>query len=120
VADHAGIGHVNLSTDFDGLIRHISLSETAGVRAPVPHLMELAYRDVTGHPSSAFRSDGDQVLLPFVRSMGAFPTVPFASVLNGEVPKAFLRDKIVLVGATATGNGDRYPTPCPAAPPCRG
>lgn len=113
VVRHAGIGHVNLSTDFDGIVRHISLSETAGVRAPVPHLMELAYRDVTGHPSNAFRADGSPVLLPFARGVGAFPTVPFTSVLNGEVPDTFLRDKIVLVGATATGEGDRYPTPLP-------
>jgi len=113
VRDHAGVGHVNLATDADGLVRHISLSESAGVAAPVPHLMELAYRRITGHPSAVFSRQGEPVLLPFVNGVGAFPTVPFAAVLRGEVPADFLRGKIVLVGATATGIGDRYPTPLP-------
>jgi CHASE2 domain-containing sensor protein/signal transduction histidine kinase len=110
---HAAIGHVNLATDPDGLVRHIALSEAAGVPAPVPHLMELAYRRITGHPSALFQGDGTPVLLPYARSMGAFPTVPFAAVLSGQVPADFLRGKVVLVGATATGAGDRYPTPLP-------
>ena len=113
VRAHAQVGHVNLATDPDGLVRHIALAETAGVTAPVPHLMELAYRRVTGHPSAIVRARGEPVLLPFVKSVGAFPTIPFVSVLNGEVPAEFLRGKIVLVGATATGVGDRYPTPLP-------
>ncbi len=110
---HAQIGHVDLEADSDGLVRHIALSEGAGVSAPVPHLMELAYRRIEGHPSPAFAAQGAPVLLPYARQTGAFPTVPFAAVLAGEVPDVFLRGKIVLVGATATGVGDRYPTPLP-------
>jgi len=113
VSAHARIGHVNLAADADGLIRHIALSESAGVTAPVPHLMELAYRQTTGHASPAFAANSAPMLLPYAGQTGAFPTVPFASVLAGEVPDAFLRGKIVLVGATATGIGDRYPTPLP-------
>ncbi|WP_068080066.1 CHASE2 domain-containing protein [Novosphingobium rosa] len=113
VRAHAQIGHVDLEADSDGLIRHIALSESAGVSAPVPHLMELAYRRIEGHPSPVFTAHGAPVLLPYARQTGAFPTAPFASVLAGEVPDVFLRGKIVLVGATATGVGDRYPTPLP-------
>ncbi|MDE1914568.1 MAG: CHASE2 domain-containing protein [Sphingomonadales bacterium] len=113
VREHAAIGHVNLAMDGDGLVRHIALSESAGVKAPVPHMMELAYRAVTGHASPFFNASGAPVLLPFARTVGAFPTVPFAAVLRAEVPEDFLRGKIVLVGATATGEGDRYPTPLP-------
>lgn len=113
VAQHAAIGHVNLATDPDGLVRHITLSENAGVARPVPHMMELAYQRLIGHPSSVYAATGAPLLLPFAGNMGAFPTVPFASVLAGEVPEDFLRGKMVLVGSTATGIGDRYPTPLP-------
>ncbi|HRO33853.1 MAG TPA: ATP-binding protein [Brevundimonas sp.] len=45
---------------------------------------------------------------------GRFRTLPSIDVLNGEIPAAFLKDKLVLVGAMAPGLGDRYATP--AAP----
>ncbi|WP_333611253.1 ATP-binding protein, partial [Brevundimonas bullata] len=45
---------------------------------------------------------------------GRFRTLSFVDVLNGEVPADFLKDRLVLVGATAPGMGDRYATP--AAP----
>lgn len=113
VRQHATVGHVNLAADADGLVRHIALNARANGSAPVPHMMELAYRAITGRPSSFFTASGPPVLLPFAPMVGAFPTVPFAAVLKGEVPKDFLRGKIVLVGATATGLGDHYPTPLP-------
>jgi hypothetical protein len=99
------------------LIRHISLTETAGVTTPVPHLMERAYMHATGHPSHF--GDGPDACA-YAGDVGVFPTVPFAAVMQAVVSAAFLKGKIVLVGATATGVGDRYPTPCPMAPVCRG
>ncbi len=114
----AGWGHVDLKPDGDGLIRHIALAETAdggeGAQgaAPLPHLMELVYRNATGHPSPGFGGPaGASLLLPYTHAVGDFPTVSFASVVSGEVPDAFLRERIILVGATATGIGDRFPTP---------
>lgn len=111
----AGVGQVNIAADGDGLIRRVALRETAGVATPVPHLMELAYRATTGHASPAFLEPGDPapVLIPFAGGVGAFPTVSFAAVLAGEVPPGFLRGRTVLVGGTAEGMGDRYPTPLP-------
>jgi adenylate cyclase len=37
--------------------------------------------------------------------------IPFAQVLSGAVPASFFKDKVVLVGASATGTYDHYPTP---------
>jgi signal transduction histidine kinase len=76
--------------------------------------MEATYRQIYRHPSPASaraEASGDAaVAIPF-QPAGAFRTVSFASVLNGEVPPAFLRDHILLVGATAGGLGDRYRVP---------
>jgi len=110
----AGLGQVALLPDDDGTARSAMLSFPVDGRA-WPHLMELAYRLASGHPSPAFRRSarsGDAaVAIPFQPAAGAFRSVSFASLLAGEVPSAFLRDHIVLVGVTAGGLGDRYRVP---------
>jgi signal transduction histidine kinase len=111
----AGLGEVNLLFDSDGLVRRAQLQTNAAGRA-LPHLMELTYREVTGKPSAAharMRADvakaTDEALYVPMAKVGTFRRLSFASVLAGEVPAAFLKDKILLVGATADGMGDRYP-----------
>jgi len=115
VADAAaGLGQVALLPDDDGTARSAMLSFPVDGRA-WPHLMELAYRLAMRHPSPAFRrsarSDDAAVAIPFQPAAGAFRSVSFASLLAGEVPPAFLRDHVVLVGVTAAGLGDRYRVP---------
>lgn len=110
----AGLGHVALLPDEDGTARAALLSFQADGR-DWPHLMEWAYRATLHHPSPAFLrgvASGDSaVAIPFQPQGGAFRTISFASVLAGEVPDAFLRDRIILIGATAGGLGDRDQVP---------
>jgi CHASE2 domain-containing sensor protein/signal transduction histidine kinase len=124
----AGLGTVNLVFDDDGIVRRAQL-ETRTDSGNLPHLAELAYRQTIGRPSPAYQtvtaaSDdlaqtaaADQqsgtIMIPYLGSR-SFRHVPFSSVLNGEVPAAFLKDKIIMVGATADGLGDTYPVPGPA------
>jgi CHASE2 domain-containing sensor protein/signal transduction histidine kinase len=117
----AGIGTVNLLFDDDGLVRRAQL-ETRTNGGNLVHLMEQTYRAVVGNPSPALSDltkpsnpastaaddDSDSVLIPF-QPAGSFRRVSFASVLRGEVPAAFLKGKIALVGSTADGSGDRHP-----------
>ncbi|HEY0316066.1 MAG TPA: CHASE2 domain-containing protein, partial [Sphingomonas sp.] len=110
----AGLGQVALLPDDDGTARSAMLAFPVDGRT-WPHLMELTYRLAVHRPSPAFRHAaraGDTaVSIPFQPVTGAFRSVSFASVLAGEVPAAFLRDHVVLVGATAAGLGDRYRVP---------
>lgn len=107
-----GLGEVNLLFDSDGLVRRAQLQTNAAGRA-LPHLMELVYREITGKPSAAhvrMAADGtDESLYVPIAHVGTFRRLSFASVLAGEVPPPFLKDKVILVGATADGMGDRYP-----------
>lgn len=52
----------------------------------------------------------EQLHIPFAGS-GQFSSVPYVSVLRGEVAPAFFAGKYVLIGATALGLTDSYPTP---------
>ena len=49
--------------------------------------------------------------IPFAGPPGHFKTVAYIDVLRGDVPATAFRNKIVLVGVTASGMTDEYPTP---------
>jgi CHASE2 domain-containing sensor protein/signal transduction histidine kinase len=137
----AGLGHINLEVDGDGIVRSVALFEG---EARWPQLMMPVYRDVTrgalvmpdqanlargalpkGNASGLSRtpdasSEGhrmpttaDEVrfLIPFSPLSEAYPTVSFARLLAGEAPGVDLRGKIVLIGVTASGLYDRFATP---------
>ena len=106
----AGIGHVNLITDADGVVRRARLVEPDGTRR-WPHLMELARRTVAPQTARSLPRETDSVLLPFAGPSGHFPSIGADAVLRGEFPPELLRNRIVIVGATAPGLGDRYAVP---------
>jgi signal transduction histidine kinase len=49
--------------------------------------------------------------IPYAGPPGHFKTVPYIEILRGDIPVDALKDKIVLVGATAAALTDAYPTP---------
>jgi adenylate cyclase len=56
-------------------------------------------------------NENGQMLLNFRGKEGTFPHLSFTDILNHRVPAADLAGKILLVGATARGAGDRFVTP---------
>lgn len=110
----ADIGHVNVSFDADGIVRRAALCFQTEPGAPKwPHLMELVYRQRAGRPSPAFLSApacGSEVLIPYTRR-GAFREISYADALQDSIPASFVKDRDVIIGATATGLGDSYPVP---------
>lgn len=116
---HARLGHVDMIFDADGLARRAVLYEGDGTTR-LPHLVECLREAAAGAPrttgplpdgASAERFVREEVVLIPFAAAGGFRTVSAASVAAGEVPQAFLRDKLVLVGATAAGLDDRHSTP---------
>ncbi len=120
----AGIGQVNLHFDRDGVARSIFMGESGGDRSWL-HLMELMRRQALGldipAPATDFSSKAssalasltrdERMLIPFAGPPGHFRTVSFADVVRGEVPPELFEGRLVLIGATGEGLGDRYPTP---------
>ncbi len=120
----AGIGHINVEADSDGTVRSVYLRE-GPLGQPRPLLAWQAFADAGAMPMPmpglddmrnlpGWRRD-HAIRIPFIGADAGFPSVPYVSVLRGEVPDSLLRDRLVLVGATAPGLGDRYVTPLSAS-----
>lgn len=117
-----GIGHINAEADADGIVRSVYLSE-GPTQNPRPQLAWLLYEETLADkgnvpmpgtpalPSAQGWQRAHEIRIPFIRSDAGFPSVPYVSVLRGEVPPELLRDRLILIGSTAPGLGDRYVTP---------
>ncbi|MGR3886493.1 CHASE2 domain-containing protein [Pseudomonas sp. 1152_12] len=113
-----GIGPINVEADNDGVVRSLYLREGP----PGNTLAQLAWQayTLTGktsampgqpqEPSNPLWHREHAIRVPFT-VQSHFPSVSYASVLHGEVPPEILRDRQILVGATAYGMGDRFVTP---------
>ncbi|MES2036966.1 MAG: CHASE2 domain-containing protein [Pseudomonadota bacterium] len=125
------LAHINLELDKDGVVRSVFLRE--GMNGEWwPHFA-LAMADVAGKIAPGTETDlpgerlsatlrnsppepgtwqRDYLLhIPFAGSSGHFRSVPYVSVLRGEVPADFFKNKYVLVGPTASAMADSFPTP---------
>ncbi|KZN17276.1 MULTISPECIES: CHASE2 domain-containing protein [Pseudomonas] len=117
-----GVGHINAEADADGIVRSVYLSEGPAQKAR-PQLAWLLYEEsltdkgnvpMPGTPALASAQGwqrAHEIRIPFIHSDAGFPSVPYVSVLRGEVPPELLRDRLILIGSTAPGLGDRYVTP---------
>ncbi|MCS6986580.1 MAG: CHASE2 domain-containing protein [Sphingomonadaceae bacterium] len=117
LARAAHLGHAIVKADADGVVRALPRLEADG--QPLAHLADVvAELARTGRPPSAIVPASGAVIgvrpalrIRFREGPAGYPQVSFSDVLAGRVPPEFLRDRIVLVGATAAGLGDRHATP---------
>lgn len=118
VARGLPLGLVNVATDHGGTPRHLPLLTVAeGALQPALSLAaarlgrDLAWtRDAVRIGAVATPLDlGAALALRFYGPQGSLRTVSAAAL--DESARASLRDRILVVGATAFGNGDTFPTP---------
>jgi CHASE2 domain-containing sensor protein/signal transduction histidine kinase len=132
----AGMGHIDVVPDSDGIVRGVALQEdVAGVEWPylvVPLLNDIRNGKVPleagryrthfagSAPASdgsaesidgAFDDDSSRVLIPFSGRVPRGAQVSAHDVLDGRVPDAALRGKVVFVGLTASGLLTHLATP---------
>lgn len=114
-----GLGHINVEADSDGVVRSIYMRE-GPLDHTAPQLAWMAYTlsgKADAMPGESLEPVNQHwhreyaIRIPFIASDSHFPSVSYASVLRGEVDPELLRGRLVLVGATASGMGDRYVTP---------
>lgn len=114
-----GLGHINVEADSDGVVRSLFLRE-GPPGDTTPQLAWMAYAlsgqasEMPGESQQPINPSWHRehaIRIPFIAANTRFPTVSYASVLRGEVDPERLRGRLVLVGATASGMGDRFVTP---------
>jgi CHASE2 domain-containing sensor protein len=120
----ADLGRVHAVLDDDGIARSIYLYE--GVGAPVwQHFAQATLNVALHQPSKNNFSQANlansantklslardsQRRISFLGRSSHFLTISYAQVLAGEYSKGLFKNKIVLVGATASGLGDTFST----------
>ncbi|WP_374264630.1 CHASE2 domain-containing protein [Zoogloea sp.] len=119
----AALGHDQVEFDPDGIARSVYLWEGFGAaRHPQLALALLRLTDARARRNYPPPPLGEGVdyqhwqrsgwqRIPFSGPPGTYAHYSYRAVLNGEVPAAALRGKLLLVGATASGMADAVPTP---------
>ncbi|MBX3679703.1 MAG: CHASE2 domain-containing protein [Rhodocyclaceae bacterium] len=116
----AAIGHIHVEFDPDGIARSVYLWEGLGqARHRQLGLALLGLVDPVAAarygPAPTERGAGwvrsSWLRIPFVGAPGSFTYISYVDLLAGRVPAEAVRNKIVLIGATAAGMGDIVPTP---------
>lgn len=109
----AGIAQVNLHFDGDRVIRKAYLEEGGSGRSWL-QLAAMMAGLAPAHGAQCGTAglwQARPVLIPYGGAAGHIRTVSFVDLLEGRVPAELLTGRHVLVGATADGMGDSYPTP---------
>jgi len=119
-----GLGHINLEADSDGIVRSVALYQKSGggrwpqLMVPVANAIRDGTISLPGQPRikqlppiTMGGSGGDRVLIPFSSNAENYQHVSFVDVLAGRVPADVLKNRIVLVGVTASGLYEHFATP---------
>lgn len=129
----AGIGHIDVEPDTDGIVRGVRLRERTGNASwpylDVPLLADIRsgkvavadgrYRAIAGQSKAqaaaltdaAFERNHSRILIPFSGEMPRGGQVSALRLLGGQVAPDALRGKIVFVGLTASGLMAHLATP---------
>ena len=99
----AALGHAQALLDRDGVARRLMPLESSAGGSFRHVAWSLAHLSAT--------VDTTPIRVRFRGPKGSFPTYSMANLLAGKIPPDALRDRIILVGATANGLGDALVTP---------
>lgn len=118
----AGLGHVFMPVDPDGIVRRVNLksgfksAHWSTLSLALAELLEQAPDPLPGalrdaRPQIYAWVSDHEVFIPFYGQGGTFTTYSASQVLSGAVGPDALAGKHVFVGVTAVGLGDILPTP---------
>ncbi|MGB6008730.1 CHASE2 domain-containing protein [Castellaniella sp.] len=105
----AAVGRIDAQPGPDGRLRAIQLWRTTGQGVRLPHL-SVALARVAGLDAATQPAADTSSYLQFIDPARTFVHYPYAAVLRGEIPESAFENRIVLIGAWASGLGDQLPT----------
>lgn len=121
-----GYGFTNIFPEPDAINRRLYLTYPFGDKVYLSFALEImAYylkinkEDIKIIPGYLLAGDKLKVpldsegeaLINFYGGYKTFTNIPYTHVLNKNIPKGFFKDKIVVIGGTASGLFDFWPTP---------
>ncbi|MBW2644929.1 MAG: CHASE2 domain-containing protein [Deltaproteobacteria bacterium] len=120
-----GVGHIAVVYDTDGVVRRTPAFLRTKDRTLLAFGIEVAVayseekdrsirldRDYLQVNAIKIPLDGEgNMLVNYVGGPHRFTEISYSKVIEGEVPLDFFKDKIVLVGVTASGLSDAWITP---------
>ena len=126
------LAHVVFPEDGDGVVRRVPLAirDAAGHEYPTlavtalslhfsrapPENLALARGSVRLAGRDVPLTEGNAMRINFVGGADRFRSLSYRDVIDGTFDPAIVRGKIVLIGETATGTGDRHLTPIASTP----
>jgi len=121
-ADQAGVGIVNVTTDSSGIPRSLPMlfrsADSLQVSLPLRLVAAASRDDPKVEPNNFLLAGSDTStdvghLLPvsFYGPRGSIRTVGASAALNGQLARADIENRVVVIGVTVTGGGDFFPTP---------
>jgi len=127
MAGAAGLGFVNMPTDPDKVVRRSTLVDVNTFEVPFPSLglaasilttglspldLKLQNERLIAGERSIPLNNLNQAMLCFWGPQGTFKTYSYYDVINGKFSPFEFKDKIVMVGVTASAEKeDIFPTP---------
>lgn len=121
IANHAGfagarhVGNMGFVPGTDGVLRHVPLvTRFEGRDYPALALSLVGCCSGARPPALP---DADHMRIPFRRDWNAFTLVSAADILDEVIDPASARGRLVLVGSSSLGLGDRVTTPHAAKRP---
>lgn len=110
----AALGYINIYPDADGVVRKVKLRHLLPNGEEILHfaptMLKVGQDDQALRPIMADGNDQTRYI-PYAGRPGHFNTYSYHSVLHGNYPPDFFKDKYVLIGAWSSGLGDTFSTP---------
>lgn len=116
IGNHAGLvgftkaGNIGLIPDQDGVLRRVPLVTTFEGRQ-YPALTVALINCCSGGPLLALPDGGGLSRIPYPRDWTAYDVVTAADILDHEMDAASIGGRLVIIGSSSLGQGDRVATP---------
>ncbi len=121
-SDVAAVGLVNVATDYTGTPNLFPMLFRTSGRIEASFPLRVASVAMATEPafeegsltlgSRSIKTDlGQRLPIAYYGSRGTIETISAAAVLDGQLDRERIQDRIVVIGSTVTGSGDVFPTP---------